>query len=401
MAIDNVVLAQLAAAAYRHTSLENRILPPAGWTEIAAYPISGSPTSGDGWGLSASAFVGPGGQVVISYTGTNDWKDWPGGNVPAGLGVYSAHVRRALEFYVEIRRSFGSDITLTGHSLGGGLASLASVFFDRPAVTFDTAPFEITARAFDVVLQYHAALSAGGFNDSRFDAYAALARNVQQSGAIVPFDAEFRMRELNVSNTYVTNEALAALRAIWPSIVGPGQETPIDSGTTLGNGASSIDLHSALLVWAMLSNSAFAEQIRRLPRLFGLMIDDALFERPAGSEETDFHALLMKREAQTSMLTRFTNDLQRIGADFEASAPTLVDALVGLTMAFYYAKRLDVGTDVGEALASVTGGLQMELGALSSAGPGGQEALRRLEAFRFHGYLGFTITIARYLPSIA
>ena len=379
MPVDHNLLAQLAAAAYRHTSLANRIPAPNGWIEVAAYP-AGSPTIGDGWGLSVSAFRGPGNQIVIAYTGTNDWKDWPGGNVPAGLGIYSPQVQRALEFYVEVRRTFGTDITFTGHSLGAGLASLASVFFDRPSVTFDSAPFEITGKAFDVTLQYHAALASGGFTDARFDAYAALASAFQQGASIAPFSAEFATREANVSHTYVTNEVLVGLRALWPSIIGAGKETPLDSGSTLGNDVTPIDLHSMLLAWSMLSNSAFADQIRRLPRLFGLIQDDALFERPATSQEVDFHAFLMQREAQTGMLTRFTRDLQRISSDFASLTPTIADALIGLTMAFYYAKRLDIGTDTGEALSPVTGGLQMALESLSTTGSGGSEALRRLES---------------------
>ena len=69
-------LAQLAAAAYRQTSAVNRIQPPANWTLLRSEPED-QQTSGNFLGFSASAYRGPGGQVVIAFTGTNDWADWP------------------------------------------------------------------------------------------------------------------------------------------------------------------------------------------------------------------------------------------------------------------------------------------------------------------------------------
>ena len=42
-------------------------------------------------------------------------------------------------------------LDVTGHSLGGGLASLMAVFFDRPATVFDEAPFEMSADSKDIV----------------------------------------------------------------------------------------------------------------------------------------------------------------------------------------------------------------------------------------------------------
>jgi hypothetical protein len=76
MTIAQMIYAQLAAAAYRDTSRQNRIDPPAGWQVVLEYPAGGQ-TTGDGGGFSAAAYRGPGGEIVIAYTGTNDWKDWP------------------------------------------------------------------------------------------------------------------------------------------------------------------------------------------------------------------------------------------------------------------------------------------------------------------------------------
>lgn len=82
-------LAQLAAAAYRQTSAVNRIQPPANWTLLRSEP-EGQQTSGNLLGFAASAYRGPGGQVVVAFTGTNDWADWPSGSFPAAVDVYSS-----------------------------------------------------------------------------------------------------------------------------------------------------------------------------------------------------------------------------------------------------------------------------------------------------------------------
>ena len=52
----------------------------------------------------------------------------------------------AASYYLNVKAANPSaHITFTGHSLGGGLASLIAVFFNETAVTFDQAPFRNTA----------------------------------------------------------------------------------------------------------------------------------------------------------------------------------------------------------------------------------------------------------------
>jgi hypothetical protein len=99
MPVSQVVLAQLAAAAYRETSTQNRIEPPADWSLIVAYPEAAQTTGGALTGFSAAAYRGPGGEIVIAYTGTKDWKDWPAGNLPAATGTVSPQVVQAAQFY--------------------------------------------------------------------------------------------------------------------------------------------------------------------------------------------------------------------------------------------------------------------------------------------------------------
>lgn len=100
MTVDDKVLAQLAAAAYRNVSDRNRITAPValGWSEIARYPASGA-SDDPITGFSATAYRRPDGQIVIAYCGTNVnpplGNDWLLANAPAATGRYSPQVEQA------------------------------------------------------------------------------------------------------------------------------------------------------------------------------------------------------------------------------------------------------------------------------------------------------------------
>ncbi|MFN3946349.1 MAG: lipase family protein [Allosphingosinicella sp.] len=67
-------------------------------------------------------------------------RDHKNGNVPNELGRLSDQRRDALSIAHRLDRRVGSGtLIITGHSLGGGLASLAAAVTNRPAVTFNAA----------------------------------------------------------------------------------------------------------------------------------------------------------------------------------------------------------------------------------------------------------------------
>ncbi len=72
----------------------------------------------------AAAYQDAAGNIVISYRGTDN----PGGDIPAwtgGAGFQTRQAELAAEFYYQVKAAYpGATITLTGHSLGGGLAGL-------------------------------------------------------------------------------------------------------------------------------------------------------------------------------------------------------------------------------------------------------------------------------------
>jgi hypothetical protein len=72
------------------------------------------------------------GQYIIAYAGTDpsDWNDGVADGL-LGFGVLHPQAKQAAEFYERAKQRFGvSNVTFTGHSLGGGLASLMGVFFN-------------------------------------------------------------------------------------------------------------------------------------------------------------------------------------------------------------------------------------------------------------------------------
>ena len=69
--------------------------------------------------------------------------DFAVANVPLGLGLNSPQMIQAVSLVLETIRQYpDAEISFTGHSLGGGLASIMAILFDKKAVVFDPAPFK-------------------------------------------------------------------------------------------------------------------------------------------------------------------------------------------------------------------------------------------------------------------
>lgn len=76
-------------------------------------------------------------RYVVAFRGSSSGEDWRN-NFQQGLGLDSQSYRKSLDIGRELARS-DAPVTLTGHSLGGGLASAAAVASGRPADTFNAA----------------------------------------------------------------------------------------------------------------------------------------------------------------------------------------------------------------------------------------------------------------------
>ncbi len=85
------------------------------------------------------------GETVISYRGTNNALDVPAWFGSVGEDTFQA--QQAADFYQEVTGGIAADpnVTLTGHSLGGGLAGLVGTLYGARALIFDNMGFEQTA----------------------------------------------------------------------------------------------------------------------------------------------------------------------------------------------------------------------------------------------------------------
>jgi pimeloyl-ACP methyl ester carboxylesterase len=102
-----------------------------GTQSIGNFSIGAS--SGVG-GFFAQAYTN-GGETVISYRGTDGYGDALTG-WPQGLGFLTPQAQQAAAFYQQVNGnsiSPNSNITLVGHSLGGGLAGFVASIYHYPS----------------------------------------------------------------------------------------------------------------------------------------------------------------------------------------------------------------------------------------------------------------------------
>lgn len=116
---------------------------PAGWqrldaTQLQAAGIDPSSLEDAGTGFRAGIYSDGDGHYVLAFAGSNDARDWLS-NLEQGLGLSASQYREAESVAGFAKRAFGSNLVITGQSLGGGLAAAAAAKYDIAAVTFNAA----------------------------------------------------------------------------------------------------------------------------------------------------------------------------------------------------------------------------------------------------------------------
>ncbi len=120
--------------------------PPAGWdlasgAQLAEIGLSESMLSSPTTDFQAEVYTREiAGQMsyVVAFRGTQSAADWRG-NFGQGIGLRTDYYNRALEIGERLTVPEGARVTLTGHSLGGGLASAAATAAELDATTFNAA----------------------------------------------------------------------------------------------------------------------------------------------------------------------------------------------------------------------------------------------------------------------
>ena len=81
-------------------------------------------------------------RTIVAFAGTSNGVDWLN-NIQQGLGLPSRQYQQAVDFANKWRAIDGDRVRLTGHSLGGGLASYASIKTNLAATAVNAAPLAL------------------------------------------------------------------------------------------------------------------------------------------------------------------------------------------------------------------------------------------------------------------
>ena len=391
--------ALLAAGAYwdiRSQDFNQAPIPP-GWIVLNEFTDTGSGGAATtlGSGFSARVYQGPNNKIVIAYAGTEFnltaagfYNDFVNGNIPLAVGADGEQARQAAWLYERVQARFGTDanISFTGHSLGGGLAGLMAVWFDRPAIVFDPAPFELAAKIgtptgpnlgpATAMMSAYRYLLTKGYNDPKFASYDPA--------------RDFLLRESRVASYAVMGEVLESIPGV-PRIEAFRISRLLGAAPDL----SGPDKHSIDLLAAVLLNGEFELAVTALPKALPLLFDGGLFgPAPLGAQQNLLVKLVRgevgvydeftgaQTQAPTGLLTKFTADLNQLTAsDGMAAQASMQRALIIAAMEYYYFKAAASAT---AAFTSSGNGIHFKL---SDSGVLISKALPRL-VNAVNGYLG-------------
>ena len=108
--------------------------PPTGSERVPGFTRR-DPSSG----FDAALYREKDGSLVLAFRGTEEWSDWQA-NFSQGPGYDTKQYEQAVALAREVKEKFpGANVQITGHSLGGGLSTVASSATGYPATTFNAA----------------------------------------------------------------------------------------------------------------------------------------------------------------------------------------------------------------------------------------------------------------------
>jgi Ca2+-binding RTX toxin-like protein len=411
--MDNTTLdfALMAGAAYfDKRKLANQIPAPLGATSL----IGGLEGRVLASGYEARAY-NYADKIVISIAGTYGPNNFLGGvldgsitsNDVAGLsdmlsdvglavGSLDQQLKDAATFYEDIKSANpGKEVIFTGHSLGGGLAALMGVLFNKQAVTFDPAPFRNTATEANAVSLQSYLVGLGYTEDldlSSFTSSQALALPLEMRSALLAaLDAvgpslwvtlealatpltirgESNVRTIAVAGEMLTGNDFSDFRNLLR--IGTGGTELITQGS-LGQLAAG-DAHSISLLYLLGKSTAFQQLTFKLPTLLPSIFDTSLFAHSTDTNSRNFIEQLLLQElgVTNSLVTSpSTGFLDKFVADLECIANTTgvtananwQKALTVAALDYYYNKD---ATNATQLFNLSSGGIHFNLNDISSA----------------------------------
>ncbi len=403
----------LAGASYRDTRADvNRFPIPANWSFVSIVPQDNTT------GFEASAYRNLlTNDIVISYAGTNpnDGILLPGPDNTANIGLTtgfgSVQLLQAAEYYLQVQAANPTtNITFTGHSLGGGLAALMGVFFDKRAVTFDQAPFansaELNVLTPDVAANLKADLLARGYSEAQLSGLTDFL-NLRAAVGGIP-NASL------IDSINVQGEFLSGVPWNLPDRIGIPVNIPNSA-----SGVSGFDLHSQALLTAFVQSiqtatpqQALHNVTVELTDLMGMIFSRDLYLFDTDTGNPNFLERLVRHEvgvrdpitgatttAADAMVTRFTSDLWKLaqeggltmtdnipGGIFSSPPNNVSKTLIAFAMQKYYDET------------QLSAGYSMEL---FTPKPGGVHFDRADVAARLEDVKGYTLYFKDYLQSDA
>ncbi len=324
-------------------------------------------------GFEAISFV-KGTTIVISFAGTGSNVDW-WANAGGFVGVTTEQLRQAANYYLEVKAANpeATTISFTGHSLGGGLASLMAVFFGESAVTFDQAPFRNSASVAVATTLKDYLLNQRGYSETALQGLSSFISAAASGG--IP-------NENSVIDFSVQGEILSAASGL-----------RIGTPTSLTHGAPDLllatSLHSEALLSAFVQHDQFREVTFQLPDVVRMIFDSNLYAFSTGTQNTEnenFIEHLVRHQngiaglavgetviPADAMLTRFTDDLWKLaqeggltmtdnipGGIFSSPPNNVSKALIAFDIQKYYDETQTSPGYNKELFTKVSGGVQFD-----------------------------------------
>ncbi len=310
--------AAMADAAYQGAEKNPDNIPPttiAGWTNLTAVPglstLGGTTTNGAttlASGLEYRAYT-DGTDIVISFAGTKfadgslALADFLNGNIPLTAGASSPELDDAVRVYEAVKAQNAASqtpkaISFTGHSLGGGLASVMGALFDVPTTVFDPASFGLSLVSPTILGDVGGVLSSLNTTDAAFAAYRA---EVTQAwgdspvfnvigglqslptfglgttlstpvlGAVLTALRGIDAQLTTIVSDVMNGEILTKLTALFPW-VGPHAVNTLVGANLSGTDIFGVNLHSMDLMAACQASQAFAAGLTACAGSVGILV---------------------------------------------------------------------------------------------------------------------------------